>query len=135
MAYVKTVWETGDVITAEKLNNMEDGMEANEQAIEATDAIILEGDLTSTDATTWTFSLTDGDVEDITLSPNIYVKARVTISDIYVADILLKMSAFNNADPAYVFSAVINMTSAVYYANLSYVFSTESWGATLTVIS
>lgn len=29
MAYVKTTWETGDVITAEKLNNMEGGIEAN----------------------------------------------------------------------------------------------------------
>lgn len=28
MAYVKTTWATGDVITAEKLNNMEDGIEA-----------------------------------------------------------------------------------------------------------
>lgn len=28
MAYVKTVWETGDVITADKLNNMEGGIEA-----------------------------------------------------------------------------------------------------------
>lgn len=28
MAYVKTTWETGDVITAEKLNNMEGGIEA-----------------------------------------------------------------------------------------------------------
>ena len=26
MAYVKTVWQTGDVITAEKLNNMENGI-------------------------------------------------------------------------------------------------------------
>lgn len=28
MAYVKTTWETGDLITAEKLNNMEGGIEA-----------------------------------------------------------------------------------------------------------
>lgn len=28
MSYVKTVWETGDVITAAKLNNMEGGIEA-----------------------------------------------------------------------------------------------------------
>lgn len=28
MAYVKTVWQTGDVITAAKLNNAEDGIEA-----------------------------------------------------------------------------------------------------------
>lgn len=27
MAYTKTVWQTGDVITAEKLNNMESGIE------------------------------------------------------------------------------------------------------------
>lgn len=27
MAYVKTTWQTGDVITAEKLNNMEGGIE------------------------------------------------------------------------------------------------------------
>lgn len=28
MSYVKTVWETGDVITAEKLNNLENGVES-----------------------------------------------------------------------------------------------------------
>ena len=27
MSYVKTVWETGDIITAEKLNNAESGIE------------------------------------------------------------------------------------------------------------
>lgn len=33
MAYVKTVWETGDVITAEKLNNAEGGIEAHDPYI------------------------------------------------------------------------------------------------------
>ena len=33
MSYTKTTWETGDVITAEKLNNIENGIEANETAI------------------------------------------------------------------------------------------------------
>ena len=33
MAYTPTEWETGDVITAEKLNNIEDGIVANEEAI------------------------------------------------------------------------------------------------------
>lgn len=28
MSYTKTTWETGDVITAEKLNKMEDGIES-----------------------------------------------------------------------------------------------------------
>lgn len=32
MAYVKTTWETGDVITAAKLNNMEGGIEAASDA-------------------------------------------------------------------------------------------------------
>lgn len=31
MAYVKTVWQDGDIILPEKLNNMEDGIEANDQ--------------------------------------------------------------------------------------------------------
>lgn len=29
MSYVKTVWETGDVITAAKLNNLENGVESS----------------------------------------------------------------------------------------------------------
>ena len=33
MAYVKTAWATGDVITAEKLNNMEGGIEAQDPII------------------------------------------------------------------------------------------------------
>ena len=33
MAYVKTVWETGDVITAAKLNNAEDGIEAAQMLV------------------------------------------------------------------------------------------------------
>lgn len=28
MSYTKTTWQTGDVITAEKLNKMEDGIES-----------------------------------------------------------------------------------------------------------
>ena len=33
MAYTPTVWETGDVITAEKLNNIEGGIEAHDPII------------------------------------------------------------------------------------------------------
>lgn len=29
MAYTKTIWQTGDIITAVKLNNLEDGVEDN----------------------------------------------------------------------------------------------------------
>lgn len=33
MAYTKTVWQTGDTITAAKLNNAEDGIEAHDPII------------------------------------------------------------------------------------------------------
>lgn len=54
MAYVKTVWETGDVITAEKLNNMEGG-------IEAQDPIILLGVYDANDDTI-TFDISAADM-------------------------------------------------------------------------
>ena len=34
MAYVKTNWETGDIITAEKLNNIEGGVESAQPNVE-----------------------------------------------------------------------------------------------------
>ena len=34
MSYTKTTWATGDVITAEKLNNIEDGVAAIYEATE-----------------------------------------------------------------------------------------------------
>lgn len=45
MAYVKTVWQTGDTITAAKLNNAEDG-------IEAASALLLPIDTEYSDGTT-----------------------------------------------------------------------------------
>lgn len=36
MAYTPTNWQDGDIITAEKLNNLEQGIAANEQGIEDT---------------------------------------------------------------------------------------------------
>lgn len=52
MAYVKTVWATGDVITAEKLNKAEEGIEANSRLVYMAKAekegaqipVITEGD-------------------------------------------------------------------------------------------
>jgi hypothetical protein len=37
MPYTKTVWETGDLITAEGLNNMEDGVD---DAVETSEAAL-----------------------------------------------------------------------------------------------
>ena len=33
MAYEKTTWQAGDTITSEKLNNIEDGIEASSQLL------------------------------------------------------------------------------------------------------
>lgn len=49
MAYVKTTWETGDVITAAKLNNIEDGI----AAIKGVMPITISGDETATLSATW----------------------------------------------------------------------------------
>lgn len=48
MSYVKTVWETGDVITAEKLNNLEAGVESanSEKIIGTTNTTTGETSLT-----------------------------------------------------------------------------------------
>lgn len=55
MAYTPTVWETGDVITAEKLNNMECGIEA------ATPLILTETE--DSEAGTYTLSETAGTIK------------------------------------------------------------------------
>lgn len=52
MAYTKTTWQTGDIITAEKLNNMEDGIGS-----------VLIVQMTTSDGTT-TF-VADTDAADI----------------------------------------------------------------------
>ena len=45
MAYTKTVWETGDVITAAKLNNAENGIKAaNDQIYRLHVVVTMDGD-------------------------------------------------------------------------------------------
>lgn len=43
MAYIPTEWESGDVITAEKLNKAEGGIEANSKAIYLIEIELQEG--------------------------------------------------------------------------------------------
>ena len=43
MSYTKTTWATGDVITAEKLNNAEDGIAANDTALAGKQATLVSG--------------------------------------------------------------------------------------------
>lgn len=46
MAYTKTTWNTGDVITAEKLNNMEDGI-TSAQAYTESESVRFSGSVTT----------------------------------------------------------------------------------------
>ena len=41
MSYTKTTWQTGDTITAEKLNKIEDQVAANEEAISQIDTSLM----------------------------------------------------------------------------------------------
>lgn len=50
MAYNKTTWETGDVITAEKLNNIENGIAGIKGVMSIT---VSEDDDTATLSATW----------------------------------------------------------------------------------
>lgn len=45
MSYEKTVWSAGDTITAEKLNNIENGIEAADKPTYSPEAITGEGDV------------------------------------------------------------------------------------------
>lgn len=46
MAYTKTTWNTGDVITAEKLNHMEDGI-TSAQVYTESEAVRFSGSVTT----------------------------------------------------------------------------------------
>lgn len=45
MAYVKTTWETGDVITADKLNNMEGGIDDLQPVLLEAEGVLTGKDL------------------------------------------------------------------------------------------
>ena len=42
MTYNKTTWNTGDVITADKLNNIEDGIETNTNVVKTITSDIIQ---------------------------------------------------------------------------------------------
>ena len=60
MSYIPTEWQTGDIITAAKLNNIENGIVNNEEAIDDAELKVLEydieGELVANPYSTNTFS-------------------------------------------------------------------------------
>ena len=60
MSYVKTTWQTGDIVTAEKLNNAEQGIAQNAHDIEdlSADTTYLKNTLSEYE------SIFTGDIDD-----------------------------------------------------------------------
>lgn len=157
MAYTPTEWETGDVITAAKLNNMEQGIEDAFVAPEVTAAdqgkvltvdssgewdaaaaqnapIVLEGVISTLDGSAYTFTLTSGDISELTLEANVYMKAEVSMGgQIKIADVILPLTMY---DPNYNnlhFTGVMNNAQGVYYAHLQTpIAPSDEWNVSLT---
>ena len=150
MAYTPTEWETGDIITAEKLNNIENGIVINEEAIaDATlhGVYMLAGDGTldfSTQQTT--FVLTSGDIDDVVSNPDKFYILKVKyyaavggatnlMDTLYMP---LSMTIPENVGSeevtTLVFSNVVYINNAVYYFRVIYDVLGESWSALSTKV-
>lgn len=95
MAYEKTTWADGDVITAEKLNNMENGI-ANEQAGPKGRGVYVSatniGSDTDVDKTSITHA--DGiavDDEIIDVNGEVYTVTAVADSTVHVSGVLFNL--------------------------------------------
>ena len=53
MAYTKNTWNTGDVVTSEKLNHIEDGITNSESVLVVGGVSVDEGSITGTLDKTW----------------------------------------------------------------------------------
>ena len=150
MAYTPTEWETGDIITAEKLNNIEDGIVANEEAIAETqskDILVITGDLTADLSFNATFTLTSGDVTKATEYKDIIIKVHLYYDmggdnpvDSYY-DYIMHLSNINysSEDPTEVlyldFTSITSIQQTFYEVYLQYLVSDGTWNASFTPIA
>ena len=150
MAYIPTEWETGDVITAEKLNNIENGIVVNEEAIDdATEhgVYMLAGDGTLDYATQQTtFVITSGDIDDVVSNPDRFYILKVkyyasvggTTNLMGTFYLPLSMTIPENVGSeevtTLVFSNVVYINNAVYYFRIIYDVLGESWTALSTKV-
>lgn len=80
MAYSPIEWNTGDVITAAKLNNMDDGIIANETAITETNGRIDEiGTMTKNPGSTTDVTGGRNTVNTFNLDEGVYIISETTI--------------------------------------------------------
>ena len=131
MAYIPTEWETGDVITAAKLNNMEQGIEDAFVAPEM-DVYELEG-TTTVDATfsPTGFVLDSGDGDEIPnhkivrLTTNINFNGLMVVGKIYsfLSQHQPPVQGFSTYD-RYVFEGIIRQSVGgspkIFYVQVTY---------------
>lgn len=80
MAYSPVEWNTGDVITAAKLNNMDDGIVSNETAIDETNGRIDEiGTMTKNPGSTTNVNAGRNTVNTFDLDEGVYIISETVI--------------------------------------------------------
>ena len=143
MAYIPTEWETGDVITAAKLNNIEDGIVANEEAIDsleeevASDIYEMEGIITvNQQFVPQGFTLTSGDVAEIPLHKIVKMKSMISVGgQTDVIEMTGILSSHNLGTVVgsenYHFATVLFLNAKIYYASVYYTVTNSTWGTTM----
>lgn len=80
MAYSPVEWNTGDVITAAKLNNMDNGIIANEEAINNINIKVAEiGDVIIIPGATKNINTGNNDLTSITLDEGTYIISETVV--------------------------------------------------------
>lgn len=160
MAYTPTEWETGDVITAAKLNNMEQGIEdafvapevaAADQGKVLTvdssgewvaasipeDVYEMEGVITvNQQMVPQGFTLTSGDVSELELHKIVTMKAMISVGgqqDVIETNAILSEHNLGTVigSEAYYFRTILFLNSKIYYASVTYRVSSSTWSATM----
>ena len=148
MAYIPTEWETGDIITAEKLNNIEDGIVANEEAIaDAKDVLVITGDLIADLSFNATFNVTSGDVTQATAYKDTILRAHLyydmggdePIDSTYEYFCHLSEITCSSEDPTevliLVFSSISKIQQVYYEVLAQYIVSSGTWNVQFNPIA
>ena len=135
MAYTPTEWETGDVITAEKLNNMEQGIEDTSLFCDKkTFYYVLSASQTQQGAFTLTLAQgsAEPDNDDFDHPEKCQVNLDTTILGgglLHVANAILPYSGVMGLQvdqPAYTYSAVVSFSTMAAHITVTFTKQAES---------